>query len=323
MLSRIYNYAQSVKAEPRHPMRQIGRWMGAVLILGYIFWNIDLNQFAEALSQANLTLYFPLIFIFIFIWFLIDSQNLHALFRHYGHRIPYHEIMNVRGLTYLLMVINYNLGVGGMAVTLNQRHNIPLTRTASLMLFYLFIEIIALTFMATIGAIFTMDSSHTITLLMYLSAFICISGTLNVIIFQHLPECRFIRSFKNLNVLESFREIRPASYLAIAFYRGLYFASFSLFFYFGLQTFNIHIPLLSLMAFVPIIFFIGNLPITPAGLGTIQAAMLYFFQDYGTPSAIMAFSITYSTSLILLRIPIGIYYLKKGDILLGQPDASI
>jgi uncharacterized membrane protein YbhN (UPF0104 family) len=54
----------------------------------------------------------------------------------------------------------------------------------------------------------------------------------------------------------------------------------------------------------------GALPITPAGLGTQQAAMLFFFAPYGDDASILAFGLTFPVVLLVLRAALGLPYLK-------------
>ena len=66
---------------------------------------------------------------------------------------------------------------------------------------------------------------------------------------------------------------------------------------------------------VPVIFFIASIPITPFGLGTLQAGMLFLFKDYSNQGNILAFSIAYATGLLLLRAIIGLslFFIDRRD----------
>jgi len=299
--------------EERSFYKRLGPWVGAGIILAILFWRIDLQQFFEAMRQADIHIYLPLMMVFVLFWFLGESQNLAALFKYFNHRIPFGEVLTIRGVTYLLMTINYNLGLGGIALYLNRTHNIPLLRTTSLMLFYMLSETVSLSLMAALGCLFARESSRllgNILLGCVCILLVCVAG---ILIFRLMPAKGILQKVKGIGLFKTFDEAGLRSYILLPFWRGLYFASFILFFYFAVKAFHMDIPLLILAAFVPIIFFVSNLPVTPSGLGTIQAAMLFFFKDYGSQANILAFSITYSTTLLLLRVPIGLCYLRKGD----------
>ena len=95
---------------------------------------------------------------------------------------------------------------------------------------------------------------------------------------------------------ESSRPIarRPSRDLAVLVaVRACYFGAFVLYFWLGTHAFHAGVPLLLAMAATPIILVVGALPITPAGLGTQQAAMLYLFAPYGSEAAILAFALSF------------------------------
>lgn len=286
-------------------------WIAAVLLFIFLFWKIDINKFIEALYLADLSVYIPLAIAFILIWFLVESQNLTKLFQYFGHEITYTEMLPIRGLTYLLMIINYGLGVGGIAYYVKKSSGIPLLHSSSLMIYYTLIESISLSFLAIIGCLLATDSSGITDKLLIICTALFSGYILGFVLYRYLPEKGLLKKLKNNALLKAFNEATFMNCLMLFFWRGLYFITFILFFYFAVRSFHMDIPMLSLAAYVPIIFFLGNIPVTPLGLGTIQAGMLYFFKDYGSDANILAFSIVYSATLLLLRAPLGIYYLKK------------
>ena len=130
-----------------------------------------------------------------------------------------------------------------------------------------------------------------------------------VIIQQKIKPVKWI--LKKFTVLNIFQEAGTKTIIELVFIRGFYFFSFIVFFHFSLKAFSIDIPFPALAVYIPVIFYIGTLPITPFGIGTIQAAMIFFFNEYSTEANILAFSIVYTTSLIVLRLPVGLYYFLK------------
>jgi uncharacterized membrane protein YbhN (UPF0104 family) len=299
------------KTAGRSIYKRLLPWVTAVLILIFLFRRIDMDQFFNALGHADIHIYMPLMTVFILIWFFVDSQNLTALLKHFGHRVSYVEVLAIRGLTYLLMVINYNLGVGGIALYLRQDKGIPFVRSTSLMLFYLFVDTVSLTFMAAMGAFFSLEQSIFLNRVGWVCMIVCLACIIGAFIFRFLPQKSVFQKVKNMALFETFKDAGLKSYMVLPLWRGLYFATFILYFYLALKAFHVHISIFTIASYVPVIFFIGNLPVTPFGLGTIQAAMLFFFRQYSSEANILAFSITYSTTLILFRIPIGLFYLKK------------
>src|SRR6185369_7060877 len=67
--------------------------------------------------------------------------------------IAYRDVLPIRATTYLLTLLNSNLGQGGIAVYLHRRAGIPLWEVASSVLFLMFVELYQLTFFATVGVL--------------------------------------------------------------------------------------------------------------------------------------------------------------------------
>jgi len=75
--------------------------------------------------------------------------------------------------------------------------------------------------------------------------------------------------------------------------------------YLALFTFNARVPFLKVLANIPLVFFIGALPITPGGLGTSNAALVTLFEPFVTgpaiaSGAVAAGDLIFSFSLIWL-----------------------
>ena len=287
------------------------QWIFALLILALLFWRIDLHRFAEAFQYSEMHLYVPLALAFVTACFLVESQNLMALLNLFGHPVSFKEMRLIRGITYLLMVINYNIGMGGLIWYLKKYKGIPVFRGSSMLFFYYFVDSVGIAFFASLGAILMNnkgDLFYNISIIAGIACFIYIALFL---VYRFLPEKGLLGKIKNLELLRVFNEVTVDIFFKIFFLRGCYFAVFIVFFYFDLQTFNIHISIIALISLVPVVFFFANLPVTPFGIGTAQAAMCFLFQDYGTAENILAFSVIYSTTLLVLRAPIGLLYLQK------------
>lgn len=80
------------------------------------------------------------------------------------------------------------------------------------------------------------------------------------------------------------------------------------------------IPLVALIAYVPIILLVISLVTAPGGFGTAQATMP---KDYGTPLNIMAFGLIYTTSILVLRYLIGLLYAKHIKGLPAGEDSTL
>jgi hypothetical protein len=79
----------------------------------------------------------------------------------------------------------------------------------------------------------------------------------------------------------------------------------------ALAFFGIEIPLVRLMAFLPVVFLMGALPITVAHLGTSQAAWIFFFSDYAPAADLLAYSLVSHLTFMLANGLFGVLFLPK------------
>ena len=216
-----------------------------------------------------------------------------------------------RGITYILMIINYHLGLGAIAVFIKKHHTISIDRTSGLLFFYLVVDTLTLVIMVLSGCFFLDEMSVQIKTIYYMSFGILLLAAAGIMLLKLTGFETIFLKYKRLEFLKILRDATLKNYFILFLFRGGYFASFIIFFFFAVKAFGMDIPFFSLSVYVPLIFFAGNIPVTPFGLGTIQGAMLYFFKDYSTDANILAFGMVYSTSLLILRLPIGFFYLKQ------------
>ncbi len=288
------------------------KWLIACAVLFTLFYQVDRDKLFAALASARLEIYLPLAVCFVLVWFLIESQNLMFLFNMFGHNLTFREMRFIRGASYMLMIINYNLGLGAIAWYLKRRNGIPLTRAGSVMFFYYFVESVGITFFAMAGCLLIYGQAPAVYgKIILISGAMFFSYIALFFVVRLLPFFGWFTGLRNSALMAAFYEADLRNYLILSGLRTVYFASFIIFFHVGLKSFNVHVPLLSLVGLVPVIFFIGNIPVTPFGIGTIQAAMMFFFKPFGPEENILSFSVVYSATLLFMRAPVGLFYLRE------------
>jgi len=81
-------------------------------ILIYLFWYIDIRLCLSALWHAHMTVYVSSVIVLILTTFLLDTQNLAATLKHFHYPISWKNAFILRGVTYLIMTIDYSMGMG-------------------------------------------------------------------------------------------------------------------------------------------------------------------------------------------------------------------
>ena len=286
-------------------------WLLGGLIVAALLAAVDPAAVAEALQQAALGRYLPLAVLFLLVWYLLETHNLQRLFRRFQVHAPFPELLAVRGYTYLLMIVNYALGVGGIGLYLRNRRGVPATRAAGLLLFFMLAELLALGLLAAAGATFVDGEARGYALMT--------AGTILGGAGLGVPIARRLAGRPVLGqLLEPFAAAGAGAWLATIGDRALYFLTFVLFFHLAMPAFGLQVPIADLLCLVPLLFIIINLPITAAGLGTLQAGVLLLFAPYGEPATLLAFSVCYSATIILGRLPLGLWPLVYRRSMLRQ-----
>lgn len=282
-------------------------WLIGGSVLVYLIWRIEPQPLIKALAQAQLMIYIPAVLVFIYISFLVDMQNFRALMKHFGYLFTLAESMAIRGASYLIVVIDYTLGLGSIVYFLKETRQIPLGRGTAIMIYYNYINQIALLLLAVGGyPLLGMDLPWLTRGLIACILLLCL--TVLVIGIIKSSGNGLAKKIRKAVLAQPFVESSFRTYLLNTIYRMGYYCTYILFFYVAVRAFGMEIPFITLIAYVPIILLVISIPISPFGLGTSQAAMLLLFKSYGSQPQILAFSLTYSVSLLLLRALIGAYY---------------
>jgi uncharacterized membrane protein YbhN (UPF0104 family) len=93
--------------------------------------------------------------------------------------------------------------------------------------------------------------------------------------------------------------------------------------WFALLAWGIAVPFTAAATVMPVVVIAGVIPISPAGLGTIQGALVYFFSDYAPgathearAASLLAFSIVHFVYGMLGQLAVGVACIplaRKGD----------
>jgi uncharacterized membrane protein YbhN (UPF0104 family) len=289
---------------------QIAPWAIAATILYFLFSRVPLADAWAAARAANLELFLPVMMAAVFAWFLIDSAAFAFLFTRFNAKLDWAEARSLRAMTYLVTPINWNLGTAAVILHLRTSKQIGALESTSTMLFYQMIDGMVLASFAALGVLLLPSTPEILSLR---------NIAIGFVLFQALTLAFFISSWPNFRLFERarslglFRTHRTAAWRDVAVLvsmKSFYFSVFVGVFWLGCHSFDVDLPLRLAVAATPVILMAGAVPITPAGLGTQQAAMLFFFAPYGDEASILALGLTFPVALLLLRALLGLPYLK-------------
>lgn len=286
----------------------------------FIFWRIPFRRFWEALSRAELLPFLLLMLSLSLVYFLVDTFVLSRMVRWFHGPLRYRELLPVRAATYIISILNTQLAQAGLALYIHRRFQAPLGRITSTVAALVLLEVTNLCLFATAGMLSFPGRAPGILL----AAPLALAG----IWLLAMGTARggfgpLGRRFGGNVLLSTFRRLRlrhGAAVLAlkasVTFFSLLIHSQ-------ALRFFGIEIPFLHLLAFLPVVFFIGALPVTVAHLGTSQAAWIFFFRGHAPEADILAYSLASHLTFMLANGAYGLIFLPRvyADLFGGRPSA--
>lgn len=313
-------------------LKNILPWFIALGIFAYLFYIYPPHKIWSALQYVRLETFIPFaVGYFLFIYWA-DVFAMTRVLKRFGFKVPLKSLLPARGVTYLIMVLNYGAAQAGFAYYLKKKHKIPIWEAMSIFFFIAFIDLYWVISLAFVGSFFQNYALGGIPLKNFVWLVAFIATLLFVINFlfwrgpwqKKLEESSFapLRWLRTKDIFRLFKEARLWDYLHIALLRTPIHVSLIFSMYIVLGTFDVFIPFLKILGNMPLVFLVGAIPITPGGLGTANAAIVellhpyltspIFDQGLVTPSELLlAASILWMFANYLLKALLGAYCLKK------------
>jgi uncharacterized membrane protein YbhN (UPF0104 family) len=244
-------------------------------------------------------------------WFLLDSLAYSYLITRFNAPFSWKEARGMRGVTYWVAALNWNAGTAAIIFYLNRLKGIRPLASASSVLFYTMFDAMILMGLAFVGATFLVQDSVMQTVQWISASFFVGNAVFLVVVIADAPRWVWLEKIRGWSVFSSHRQAKPIDFLVLLAIRVAYLTGFIGCFLIGAGTFGIDVPLGLGLASVPVIMVAGALPISPAGLGTQAAAMLFFWSETGDSASIVAYGLVFPVSLMLARVVLGIPYMLE------------
>jgi hypothetical protein len=236
-------------------------------------------------------------------YFLVDALVVQRAVSWFNVPVPYRDILPVRATTYILSLVNTQLGQGGVAVYLHRRHRIPFWEVTGTVLFVSFVEVYQLALYSFVGAAASGALGRAVPAWVYA----VLAGYLAV----HLWYFARDRGGERLPILRAFRRARPHRYLQLLLLKTPNLLAAVTVHWLALPLFGMEVPFATLLTYLPIVFFCAALPIAAAHLGPSQFAWVYFFGGSAPEPSLMAYSLAAHLTFMLMNALIGLGFLGR------------
>lgn len=280
-----------------------------LLIFHLLFTQIDARLVIQVLSSANLVytlasiivlaLIIPIV---VFRWQIILNVT--------GHPLPFWRCFNIFMATLPLTSITPSKS-GDVVKAYYLKDEFPMSKTIGTVYTERVFDLFTLIFLSFVGSLVYRNMEYLIILtpaLLIMTLFF-ITPNANL----RIPIVNDSWNHKLQNILLSMRsltrckkEFLIVTLLSLMSWILAVFQTM-LFFY----ALDIKIPFIFTMANIPIAIFVGMVPMTLGGMGTRDAAIIYLFYEFGTPSELLSVGVLFSAFRYWLLTLFGIPFMRK------------
>lgn len=276
-------------------------WLIALAILALLVREVRLDSLREAFRHGAwlaLSLY---VVLEILIALPADALGTRVALAAAGVPRPWSEVLLARGASYLLGLVSYVAGQGGMGFYL-AKTGVPAGRSAGAVLLLMFANGIILVLLGAAGLAIELDRLEGVRtdllLLVIAAAFAGMLAYLVVIAVRP-------RQLERYSLLAPLFEAGLGGHLRAILARFPHMLLLVLLHWGAFRIWGIAVPPLRGLALNPIVLLVAALPVTPGGLGTTQALQVLFFSPWGSASSVLAFSLVHHAFSLVVQAAVG------------------
>jgi hypothetical protein len=267
---------------------RIAAWVVTATLLFFLFRNIPLDTLVTALKgAASWTV--PVVAATVLAVYVADSFAIWKTFGWFLAPLSYAQVLVVRGATYLLAAINYNVGQGAIVYFVHRATGASVMRGVATVLLIMGVNVLALLFLTSAGLAIAPEVPHSVAVVVG----VAYAGlAVYALVVALKPRWLAQRPVFDVLLAAGFKGHARALLVRLP-----HIASLILFQLASLHAFHVDVPVGQAVVALPIVFFISVLPISVQGLGTTQAAMVFFFARYAPGGAEMQKAAVLAASL--------------------------
>jgi hypothetical protein len=309
----------STSAVRRPPLwQQLLPWAITILCFAYLYGRLDgaasregvsLVEYLTAIfSRVSWSRWLALMIPYSAFFFLVDSLIVWRVVSWFNTPVRYLDILPIRGSSYILSILNEQVGKGAMGLYLNRRYGVPGWEVGSSMIFIMFCEFFYLLSWATVGWAMSGDTLPTVFGLIPVIATAAAVFFAVFYLFFRGPLGRGME-LREKPLFKSFREAGIAQYLTIIVLRSPALLAAVVVYTYALRLFGVEVEMLQMLGYLPVIFFGAA---TPGPMRTV-AITLWVILFPGNVGEMTTFGFVQHNFFIFFNAAIGLLFLQRAN----------
>jgi len=277
------------------------------LIFYLIFQKIDYISLKNIFLEINL-FYIPLILGLVLLIPITSSKKWQSILSAMNYQISFKESFYII-MGALPISVSTPARSGDLIRSYYLKNKIPIGKTMGAVFVERIIDILILATFSLLGGLFFKN-----LLFIFIPIFVFLSIGISFFIIHKI---KFLFNLKWQERINQFLYIskiffkNPKKIIPILFYSTILWSIIILETKMLFLALGVNIPIIYIFAAFPLSIFIGLIPITLAGMGTRDSAIIYFFAHLASPSICLAMGLLYSFFGYFLLAILGLPFMKK------------
>jgi hypothetical protein len=307
--------------------KRLAPWVITIVCFGYLYMRIEgaahrddpgqsaLVYLAKISAEVDWVRWLALMIPYSILYLLIDTLVLWRVVNWFNTKVSYLALLPVRASTYIISIVNEQVGKGAIAVYLNRRDGVPGWQIGSSMLFIMFCEFYYLLSWALEGvslrwsqlpAVFHWIPWIAAVAVLFLAAFV-----------YYFRSSRFASSkLRERQLFLSFRKAKPWYYLIIIVIRSPALLTAAWVYSRVADLFGVSISFVDMLGYLPVIFF-GTL--VPGPFRAVAVTMWPILLP-AHEGEMAVFGFVQHNFFVLFNAAIGLLFLRRASReLFGKP----
>jgi len=300
-------------------IKQLIPWVITLACFAFMYTRIAGPAAGQGLSVAaylgsvfasvNWAAWLALMIPYSLFFFAVDSLVVWRVINWFNAKVAYKDILPVRASTYILSILNEQLGKGAMAVYLNRREGVPGWQLGSSMLFIMVCELLYLCAWANIGLSMQWDTvPEVFHALPWVGMVIVAVFALAYLYFRGhiLPNLKF----RDRDIMHAFRQAKLRQYAITLLLRSPALLAAVVVYSEALSLFGVEMSYLEMLGILPVIFFGASVP---GPFRAVAVTMWVVLFPEHQAAEMSAFGLVQHNFFILFNAVIGLVFLRRAQ----------
>jgi hypothetical protein len=291
-------------------------WLITLVCFGFLWSRVhgaaaradmDVSAYmARVLASVRWGPWLALMVPYSLLFLLIDTLVIWRVINWFNAPVRLRDVLPIRASSYILSIVNEQVGKGAIAVYMNRRHDIPGFEVGSSMLFIMFCEFYYLLAWATLGFLL---SRAALPPVFRLIPIVAVLAAVFFVVWSAFFGGRLGRGsmLRERSFLRAFRLARPWQYLAVMALRSPAMIAAVVVYTIAAGLFGITVDLRTMLGYLPVIFFGAAVP----GPMRTVAITLWVVLFPGHEGEVTTFAFLQHNFFVFFNATIGLIFLRR------------